>query len=1055
MKREIIEGPSQEAFRSVVAAVRDALHLSQAGLAKAMGVSSATLSGGLSGSRPVTIDTVERLAAAIDELRSSTSSDDRKQRLEALSASAHSIAVAVRGGPTTSVPKQARRPVRSSASLQDRLEHDRLAYFVARDEETAHFATFLNDARGRRAVAVLALTADGGYGKTTLIARLRQEAHDRRWTSAYAQLRLGMGPFDIMSQWKSSLEPHPGPLYGAAVVDYEQAAATHTNATDNGDTLPPVGGMVTGAMGDAAELYNLGAQLGGAAADILTQARRRLTNAFLQDLHPLFATHDGVCLIVDDYHLASRATDDWTRAVLLSSPNFVGPIAILISGRQPLEEVARDWGQWHESIEQIPLGPLDDSGVASYVDRRLPTASSEVVKAVAAASSGVPWLLAIAVDELLAHPEASADTVDEILRGRLLPRVLSHFDASEPGLVAVIEAAALFRQFDEDMVAHVIGRPAHEHLAFLRTRVSFLRPSPDGWTIDDPIADHVASDLRVRAPDRYRELCAKATRACEERLLSVDQATSRGQRLRTLRLVLLAQADLPAAIAELRLATSRVRGVLVADDVSDLVDAVRATSIDAREHPELKAISGLAHLSSGRYDAGYFELEDVLSGDDPRLPTETRIAALTGLVDVCHRRAAVGEALPWCTEGLALARAEGLVDAEAVFLARLAETYGVLGRRVASTQAIKECERLLAEGAVAEDVAAEALIVLSYVYAMRNEWALARARADAAVARAQQLHEAVIRALADSLASWTHTMDGDVAHGLVRARGARRFFRELKDEFQVAVATLNTAELLRCADDITAAERWTKLVLTRFADVDGEGYRLNILSHQAETLLLGGRPQEVVELLDFLAHDAPDLYTDDRYHYGLCLLHLATARRRMTADEGLFAEACTVLGKSQNVRGRLLARHWEAYLAGAIDDLRHVALEAPTAESNDVAAVACHGILEVQISAGASLEELADLTTALVASALRFNVFYGRRMIAEAARVSEALWPELAALVADRRHVDETAEHGLFRSWDSARRSQYAKIRRLESLSTLLRRGAATPAPPNRRRKHA
>jgi hypothetical protein len=186
---------------------------------------------------------------------------------------------------------------------------------------------------------------------------------------------------------------------------------------------------------------------------------------------------------------------------------------ILVVGRRRLD--ARRWRGWLPVIDHIALAPLRQDESRDYLERRGLTDPAQV-RTIAHATRGLPLALSVAADAA-ARGGTSLKAVPSdwtALLRTLVDDILA--EVANDDLRLVVEAAAVLRRFDEDVLSAVLdGRPISGAFAELTT-LSFVRSGRHGLAIHDEVKAMLIADLGVRSPDRlrmYRERAAEYYRA--------------------------------------------------------------------------------------------------------------------------------------------------------------------------------------------------------------------------------------------------------------------------------------------------------------------------------------------------------------------------------------------------------------------------------------------------------------------------------------------------------------------------------------------------------------
>ena len=186
---------------------------------------------------------------------------------------------------------------------------------------------------------------------------------------------------------------------------------------------------------------------------------------------------------------------------------------VVISGRQPLGTA---WSDWGAVVQSIVLSGFPPEASRTYLQAR--GVGADLVAEVTAAAGGSPLALSLAADmviqlgvrRLRAAPEwrlAVRSLVEDLLR-----------DVSDQDLRLLLEAAAVVRQFDEELLAAVVGKEDITAAFAALCRLSSIRPAEHGLMLHEDIRRILIEDLRWRRPEHLIELRRRAWRHYRRRL---------------------------------------------------------------------------------------------------------------------------------------------------------------------------------------------------------------------------------------------------------------------------------------------------------------------------------------------------------------------------------------------------------------------------------------------------------------------------------------------------------------------------------------------------------
>jgi hypothetical protein len=200
-------------------------------------------------------------------------------------------------------------------------------------------------------------------------------------------------------------------------------------------------------------------------------------------------------------------------------PRLRRNVKVVLSGRQPL---GRAWSAWGPVVQTIMLSGFPREASRKYLGVR--GIGSDLEAEITAAAGGSPLALSLAADmatqfgvrEFRAAPEwrlAVRRLVEDLLR-----------DVSNQELRLLLEAAAVVRQFDEDLLAAMVGREDITAAFAALCGLSSVRPAEHGLTLHDDIRRILIEDLRWRRPERFIELRSRAWRHYRHRMRESPEA---------------------------------------------------------------------------------------------------------------------------------------------------------------------------------------------------------------------------------------------------------------------------------------------------------------------------------------------------------------------------------------------------------------------------------------------------------------------------------------------------------------------------------------------------
>lgn len=238
------------------------------------------------------------------------------------------------------------------------------------------------------------------------------------------------------------------------------------------------------------------------------QSQTDLATALESGLHfpPLTDGRPSAVVLVDSYD-AIATHDGWFRESFLS--HLDSSVRIVIASRVPIDHLWRQSSGWAQLVRSLSLGPLTEAAAREYLARRGihdRTLQSEIW----AFSRGHALALCRGTDlaSNLPTPDFASAPQRYLILQELARQIVDAVEsqATRP----LLEAAAIVRQFDESLLAALLGcEPAADAFDAL-ARLSLVQAADHGIAIHDVARRILVEELRWRHPARYDELRLRA-----------------------------------------------------------------------------------------------------------------------------------------------------------------------------------------------------------------------------------------------------------------------------------------------------------------------------------------------------------------------------------------------------------------------------------------------------------------------------------------------------------------------------------------------------------------
>ena len=186
-------------------------------------------------------------------------------------------------------------------------------------------------------------------------------------------------------------------------------------------------------------------------------------------------------------------------------PRLRRSVKVVISGRQPLGTA---WSAWGPVVQSIVLSGFPPETSRTYL--RVRGIGADLEGEITGAAGGSPLALSLAADmatqlgvrEFRVAPEwrmALRSLVEDLLR-----------DVRNQDLRVLLEAAAVVRQFDEELLGAMVARDNITAAFAALCGLSSIRPTEHGLTLHEDIRRILIEDLRWRRPELLVELRGRA-----------------------------------------------------------------------------------------------------------------------------------------------------------------------------------------------------------------------------------------------------------------------------------------------------------------------------------------------------------------------------------------------------------------------------------------------------------------------------------------------------------------------------------------------------------------
>ncbi|MCL5046507.1 MAG: ATP-binding protein, partial [Actinobacteria bacterium] len=184
--------------------------------------------------------------------------------------------------------------------------------------------------------------------------------------------------------------------------------------------------------------------------------------------------------------------DRWLRERFL--PGLPSRVLVVIAGRLPLQGAWRASPAWRQLIHPLPLEGFDLPLTRQYLER-CGIQDEAVVRDTWAFTLGHPLALSLAAALAQENSSPGLATLGRAEAVRELARCWLR-EVPDEELRALVEAAAVVRRFDQEILGHLTGRPVSAAEFDRLTALSFSRLGQEGWALHDLVRAVIAREVR-------------------------------------------------------------------------------------------------------------------------------------------------------------------------------------------------------------------------------------------------------------------------------------------------------------------------------------------------------------------------------------------------------------------------------------------------------------------------------------------------------------------------------------------------------------------------------
>lgn len=239
-----------------------------------------------------------------------------------------------------------------------------------------------------------------------------------------------------------------------------------------------------------------------AAAGIKTTADEESLIATLQQT----AQKEPLVITIDTFEDVGEL-NRWLRERFI--PHLPSACTVVIAGRYPLAELWKAQPIWQQLINPLPLKNFSRELTTEYLKLN-GIDNNPLVERAWRNTDGYPLALSLSVmlahkegEEALATSTSNADIVTELTQRWLR-------EIPDTKLRRFIEAAAIVRYFNQDLLGHIAGEEIDDQMFQQLVKSSFIRSGLKGWAIHSLVRNALNKELSQRSPEHHTALTLRA-----------------------------------------------------------------------------------------------------------------------------------------------------------------------------------------------------------------------------------------------------------------------------------------------------------------------------------------------------------------------------------------------------------------------------------------------------------------------------------------------------------------------------------------------------------------
>lgn len=229
---------------------------------------------------------------------------------------------------------------------------------------------------------------------------------------------------------------------------------------------------------------------------------------------------DRRAVLAFDTYEDMHSMDRWLRENLI--PGLPKTVTVIISGRTPLEKLWRPYPHWRRLVKPIAVAEFSPAEAERLARAR--GLGERHTHQLYAITGGHPLSMALMLEGGPGPNLRGEPGGEPAWTGRLrenLEHIVQRWlrEIENPKIRRMAEVAAIVRNFEQDLLETALGEDISRDDFRRFVSLSFVGKTGSGWNLHDLVQKHMAKELRLRKPARFKVLWERSIFYYYRRLL--------------------------------------------------------------------------------------------------------------------------------------------------------------------------------------------------------------------------------------------------------------------------------------------------------------------------------------------------------------------------------------------------------------------------------------------------------------------------------------------------------------------------------------------------------